>query len=317
MNEAFDQWLHSGDQNLLRLTSGHETYFFLRAEKRPGFDYLYCQRQFHENGLRRGDSFKYVGLYYDGQIYDAEYTLSSIQGLEAVSHERSGANLLEQLKKDVRAMVDRHIANDRRNLTVTTLADPRSIEALRYYQQYGASREAREAYLEGGELGDMDFHCAYSPEAWTEETLLDYISDPLTCAEREAERYLADEQEEMLLQFLKADALTEAYQTLMDAPDDPVHTLRAIMAAMNQSPAKMVTITVWKNGDEFSFKTEADELRRDCGSRYSTWHMAAADRRAFEKRFGRNADYSPAEILRITYGKRTLYEAARPDVEQP
>lgn len=309
MNESFEQWLRSGDKGLLRLQAGHETYLFLRAEKQPGFDYLYCQCQFHENGLQRGDSFKYVGLYYDGLIYDAEYTLTSIQGLAAVSCERSRESLLEQLKRDVRAMVDRQIANDRRNLTLMTLADPRSIEALRYYQQYGASREAREAYLEGGELGEVGFRCDYSLEAWTEESLLAYISDPLTYAERETARYLADVQEDMLLQFLKADALTEAYQRLVAASDNPVHFIRAIMAAMNQSPAKMVTVTIRKNGEEFTFKTEAAELRRDCGSHYSTWNIVAADRRAFEKRFGRSADYTPAEILRITYGKRTLYEA--------
>ena len=45
MNELFANWLHSGDKGLLRLVLPRETYLFLRAEKHPGFDYLYCQRQ--------------------------------------------------------------------------------------------------------------------------------------------------------------------------------------------------------------------------------------------------------------------------------
>ena len=46
MNELFANWLHSGDKGLLRLVLPRETYLFLRAEKQPGFDYLYCQRQY-------------------------------------------------------------------------------------------------------------------------------------------------------------------------------------------------------------------------------------------------------------------------------
>ena len=46
MNELFANWLHSGDKGLLRLVLPRETYLFLRAEKHPGFDYLYCQRQY-------------------------------------------------------------------------------------------------------------------------------------------------------------------------------------------------------------------------------------------------------------------------------
>ena len=43
MDELFTNWLHSGDKGLLRLVLPRETYLFLRAEKRPGFDYLYCR----------------------------------------------------------------------------------------------------------------------------------------------------------------------------------------------------------------------------------------------------------------------------------
>lgn len=56
-------------------------------------------------------------------------------------------------------------------------------------------------------------------------------------------------------------------------------------------------------------KTETGDLRRDCTGGYSHWHMIAADRRRFFECFGRNAEYRPEEILRITYGRSVLYEA--------
>ena len=69
------------------------------------------------------------------------------------------------------------------------------------------------------------------------------------------------------------------------------------------------TLTVRKDGKELTFKTETGDLRRDCTGGYSHWHMIAADRRRFFECFGRNAEYRPEEILRITYGRSILYEA--------
>ena len=44
---------------------------------------------------------------------------------------------------------------------------------------------------------------------------------------------------------------------------------------------------------------------------YSTWNIVAADRRKFEQRFGRHAEYYPQEILLITYARSVLYEAGK------
>lgn len=45
----------------------------------------------------------------------------------------------------------------------------------------------------------------------------------------------------------------------------------------------------------------------------------AADpgRREFERLFGRNADYSPEDVVRITYGRNMIYEAAPVQAEGP
>lgn len=90
---------------------------------------------------------------------------------------------------------------------------------------------------------------------------------------------------------------------------NPVHIVRQIMAVVNSSGAKTVNVTVRKDGKELTFKTETGDLRRDCTGGYSHWHMIAADRRRFFECFGRNAEYRPEEILRITYGRSVLYEA--------
>ena len=97
----------------------------------------------------------------------------------------------------------------------------------------------------------------------------------------------------------------------MDDRDNPVHIVKKIMAAMNTTSAKTVNVTICKDGEEFSFKAEAQELRRDCKNYYGSWYMVAADRRRFEARYGRSADYYPQEIIRITYARAVLYEAGK------
>jgi hypothetical protein len=110
----------------------------------------------------------------------------------------------------------------------------------------------------------------------------------------------------MLCEFLTNDALGAEYAAIADNPRHQAHRVRAIMRAMNTTAAKTVRVTIRKNGAELSFKTEADDLRRDCGRSYSTWRIAAADRREFERLFG---DYGPEDILRIEYGRAALFEA--------
>ena len=94
-----------------------------------------------------------------------------------------------------------------------------------------------------------------------------------------------------------------------NTPAAAVSYTHLIMAVMNTSGAKTANVTVRKDGKELTFKTETGDLRRDCTSGYSHWHMIAADRRRFFECFGRNAEYRPEEILRITYGRSILYEA--------
>lgn len=58
---------------------------------------------------------------------------------------------------------------------------------------------------------------------------------------------------------------------------------------------------------ELTFKTEAATLRGDCTSYYSTWQIAAADRKKFEQTFGRNADYRPGDMLHSLSAQVSYY----------
>jgi len=313
MNKDFLSWLGHADNNTCTIEEAGMTYHFARVQKNEFFEYLYCQRQYSEKELTRGGAFKYVGIFCrkDGELYDAQYDLKSLDHELGTMADKSAGVLSEQLQAAVRQRVEAAIGNDRRNLKISELTDSALLKRLDYARQYGAKENARKRYMDMEEFQPPVYRCAYDPDHWTEDSLLDYILDPQGYASKEAAAYIENNQEEMLFDFLCSDMELAEYQALVVDTNNPVHIVKKIMAAMNTTPAKTVNVTILKNGEEFTFKTEAQELRRDCKNYYSSWNMVAADRRKFEELFGRSADYTPQEILRITYARAVLYEAGQ------
>ena len=148
MNRQFEMWLRCGETNLLSLRLERESYIFLRLPKRPGFDYLFAQRQYRGDGALHAEGIEYAGIYNaaDGLVYDADYALIHAEGLDDTLAERSKGNLLKRLKQDVRALVERRVAGDRGNLAIRELTDARSLERLEQYRTYRAPSAASFSY---------------------------------------------------------------------------------------------------------------------------------------------------------------------------
>ena len=309
MNEQFMSWLASGEHSPCCLTNKGTHFVIVRVRKSSCFDYLFLQSSYREQEIQRGDALKYAGIYskLDGLIYDGRYDLKELTDGETMLTRCAGA-LSDKLKLAVRELVEKSVGNDRSSLAVTELTDSRLLSSLDYAQRHGAKDEARKRYLDTVDFEPLAYACQYEPDHWTDETLLDFIADPEAYAEKEAAAYLTAQQEQILYSFLHDDLVQAEYDALLADNADPVHCVKRIMAAMRSTDAKTVNVTVCKDGTELTFKTEAQPLRCDCTSYYSTWNIVAADRRRFEQAFGRHADYTPAEILRITYSRSVLYD---------
>jgi hypothetical protein len=316
MQGRFSDWLAEGrlpdvaDGGAFECTAGSYHITVIRVRKNRDFDYLYCQRQYHGAGIERGDKFDYAGIYCkrDGLFYDGQYDVRELS-----DNGRSAEVLREELKQAVRRAVEADVGNDRNNLRVTELSDERERENMTYFQKHTAPGSARAAYLSGEyeDGGDFafTFRCHYNPDNWTEESLLAYILDPAQYAAAEATVEADSHQEDMLSDFLRADMVAAEYAVILENPLNPVHRVKRIMAAVGATSAKTVNVTICKDDVEFTVKAEAGQFRRDCGSNYSDWHIVAADRREFERRFGNHAHYGPEDILRIEYARSVLYHA--------
>jgi len=304
-------WLY--EQGPFECQAGGYHNTLIRVRKNADFDYLYIQRQYHSTGIKRGDDFEYAGVFCkrNGRIYDAQYAIMNLfddtDGLKT----RDDEVLHKQLEAAVRKTVESVIGNDRSNLLITELTTERELEKLTNYEKYSAGEQARKAYLSGDdEDGDFEFVfcCDYSPDRWTEDSLLAYILDPKGYVNAEADAYINSHQEDMLSDFLGSDMVAAAYEAIIANPANPIHHVKRIMRTVSASSAKTVTVTIRKDGTDFTFKAEASQFRSDCTSYYSDWNIAAADRKEFERVFGGRANYKPEDILRIEYARSILYE---------
>lgn len=221
---------------------------------------------------------------------------------------KSKEDLLSELIEAVRRRVEAAVGNDRKNLTVSELTDSVLIRSLEYARKYGAAREARKRFLNTEGFDPPAYHCFYTLDEWTEDSLPAYILDPKGFADREAAAYWEGKQEEILYDLLCSELVRAEYQTLFEDADNPVHSVKRIIRAVSASKAKTVRVTILKYGIEFTFKTEAGPLCCDCTGRYGTWQMEAPDRRKFKEIFGRSAKYRPEEIVRIVCGRSVLYQ---------
>lgn len=311
MNREFFIWLGNDESNFCSIPVRNEIYHLVKVEKNEDFDYLYCQKEYSGKELARGGTFEYAGIFCrsDGELYDGQHDLRDLAGED--TEERSARQLRENLQRNVCQLVESAIGNDRRNLQITELSNPELLRRLQNEQNYYAKNTAREHFLDTAAFEPPTFRCLYDAKNWTEDTLLSYILDPPGYAAKEATAYMAEHQEEMLFDFLCNDAELAEYQALVADTDNPVHIVKKIMAAMNHTSAKTVNVTINKDGEEFTFKTEARELRRDCTDHYHVWNIVAEDRRKFKERFGKNTEYYPKEIIRITYARAVLYEAGK------
>ena len=279
-------------------------------------DYLYQTAMEKDNSISWSNSLSFCGVYNrkNQALYLTESTRRVLMDGRAPLVTESVPSMRRELCDRINQRVENVIANDRNNLPVRKITGDMALRSLQYYQEYGAKEDAVRQFFDG-EAPDGQFHSGYTLNDLSETAFLAYIQDPEGFIQTETEMYIKTNQEKFLQQFLENDALLAEYRALTRDTDNPIHRMKAITDAVKASGAKTVTVTVQKEGQELTFKTEASSLT-GYRNRYSTYDIQASDRREFEKLFGRYTDYNAEDITKITYGRNTIYEAAPVQAEE-
>lgn len=308
VRDDFRRWLAWGNAPLTIYKGKEAVTMLLKIEKEPG-DYLYQTTVETDGSISWKNSLAFCGVHdiKNCTLYLTESLTDVLTYGQTPFVARGIPSVVNEICDKINQRVESAIANDRDNLHVRDITGWRAARELKDYLEDGAHREALDRFF-GGNEPDGQFHSGYALDHLPEAAFMAWLQDPDGFIQTEADQYIKVNQEKFLLQFLKNDALLKEYQTLVQNPDSPLHRVKAISEAIKSSGAKTVTVTVQKDGEELSFRTGTTPLRGRYNS-YSTSHITAADRQEFERLFGPHTNYTAEDITRITYGKRTIYEA--------
>lgn len=312
----FQHWLDNGTAPLVIAHSKDETATILKIAKTPEIDYLYGTSSYCTERISWCDKLAFCGTYdqRSQKLYLADDPLTGVvEGITEEERQARGA-YAKEIQDGINGRVEAILGNDRRNLTVTEVADRQEVRDLKYYLEHGAREDAVRRFFED-RAPDGQFHSEYELNDLPEKTFIVWLQDPEQFVQSEAERYINSHQEHLLAEFLKDEALLSEYQALIADRENPVHRMKAITNAVKGCGARTVTVTIRKDGEKLTFKTEAPYL---LGNRnyYSTSGIPAQDRRRFEEAFGRHSDYHAEDITKITYGRNTIYEAPSAQTEE-
>ena len=309
LDNRFREWLGSVIGSMPACPDGMPAAELVRLAKSPSVRYLYRASIGKAGGISWNEPMAFSGVYdmASRALYLTREALNLLSRGSSPLAAEAGGSMRKEICGKINQRVEEIIAGDRNNLPVRDVTGEMPRRRIQYYREHGA-RQAAIRMLFDDETPDGRFHSDYDMDYLPEDGFLAHIDDPDGFVRAKAEAYIDANQERFLMQFLENEALQSEYRALMQDADDPVHRMKAITDAVNASGAKAVTVTVRKDGKELAFKAEAYSLLGH-QSYYSTYHIQAQDRRKFKDLFGQHADYNATDVVRIAYGRKTIYEA--------
>lgn len=244
---------------------------------------------FIEEDLDRADGEGFAGFFYE--IFEMKEN-----------------EMLEDLNAHVNASVERILAGDRTKLPVTNVTSEALMQELADYRKSGARADAVQQFMSGRERKRASFVSCYHVDHLAGDSMAAYLEDPDKYIEAQAEDYIKNSGEKLLVQFLKSDALAAELAQINSEADSPLHRMRAITNALYQSRAETVCVTIQKDGELLSFQAPVRTLEGYQES-YSAWEITAPDRKDFARLIGEQGTYQAEDIVQITDGQSVLYTA--------
>lgn len=304
----FQEWLESdsykhfvADEGLLTRTT------FIKVAKNDDFDYLFSQTYYDGSHIERDYHLSFSGIYCkrDGQVYCAYHQLKRVipEFEESIGLYEMAQKVQDYAANEIGTIV---LNNPDTYSTLRPISEEAEKELLSYNERT-VEGEAVEHFFAGIYADSLEYESAYEFKGWNEDNLLEYILNPQQFIDDEAQRYLEEHLDDILLELRKIESLKEHLAEIENTTDSPLHRIKAISKAVQESGAQTANVTIVKNGIEFSFKTATDTLKRTQNS-YSRWDIPAAERREYEKLFKYDS-YKPEEIKEIKYRGQTIYSA--------
>lgn len=253
---------------------------------------------------------EYAGTYSfaTDDLYDISYNMERL--LDCGFSSRS-VNTYEQvitrLADALSVRIDQKLADLTRDELIGNLCNPSDRQDYESWDESRATDSAFDLFCYGKSSDTLAFEPYINEDELSDQDFVGMLSGSQEFLERRSNAYLCQHLSSLskarLVFLAKRDALAK-----LEFDDCGIHnSIRSIINGI-EPDMKTVNVTIIKSGIEFSFKIDADALR-SMQMPYSTYRIAANDRKRFEETFGRHEDFRAQDILQITFGKRVLYES--------
>ena len=216
--------------------------------------------------------------------------------------------MLEELNARINARIEEALAGDRTKLSVKEVASEALVQELADYRESGARADAIQRFMFGREWEHTSLVSCYHVDHLDGDSMAAYLEDPDEYIQAQAEDYIKNSGEKLLVQFLKSDALATELAQINSEADGPLHRMRAISNALYRSRAEEVRVTIQKDGELLSFQAPIRTLEGYQES-YSAWEITAPDCKDFARLIGEQGTYQAEDIVQITDGQSVLYTA--------
>lgn len=293
-------FLDDANQHELHFSRGRQNCLLIKSAFDAETDFLYLLEGYYENDPHKtGDNAAYAGVYSHvrREYFDIPYALR-----DRADESKS----IEELLSEFSHAVSARIAEMVHDAPVPVTEEAEEIRDEReYYQKYTLPREARECFFGDAKRLHYQPHYHVSDPSTAEiASILNHFEDALNARAKAFIRKKAREINERLSQI----GLLREEVARMEVTPGEHHARRTIMRSVAGQNMKTVNLEIQKGDESAILKIETSALRCMDNSYYSPWRMDAPSRYKLVERFGRNTDVYPDDVVKITYGRKVLYE---------
>ena len=296
--EKLLEWLKT-DKTLLCLEQNNNYHYFIKINREPDIDAI-----FHQYALNSGKiclmPLEYSGIFnhIDNKIYDAKHKLKSICSIDdSPSQEDIIADIAAGVASEVKKRIDTNINNGSLGLKKYELnAD--EIERVNY--------TARNLYLKDNK--EKTYICNYELRSLRDDNFIRALTEKTELIDELASNYINDHTDRILINLAIDEKINEKLLEYYENPSNPFYNQKQIMCSMSDCESKTVNVTTEINNMQFTFKFSADLLKIGCYSYYDKSKIPAKEREQFNQIYGKNIDFVPDDIIKISNGNKIIYE---------
>ena len=293
-------FMNDASRHELRFSCGRQNCLLIKSAFDAETDFLYLLEGYYENDPHKtGDNAAYAGVYSHvrREYFDIPYVLR-----DRTDESKSIEEVLSEFSHAVSARIAEMVHDE--PVPVTKEAEEIRDER-EYYQKYALPREARECFFGNAKRLQYQPHYHVSDPSTAEiAAMLNHFEDAVDMHAKAFIRKKAREINERLWQI----GLLREEVARMEATPGEHHARRAIMRCVAGQNMKTVNLKIHKGDESTIIKIETSALCCMDNSYYSPWRMDAPSRYKLVERFGKNTDVYPEDVVKITYGRKVLYE---------